>query len=228
MAVPRLFTSPVFRFSIRQLLLGTALVAVACVALRSASPTWVASLFGVMLLVLTAAVPLAIFRAGADRAWWFGFGLFGWLYILLLAYGWSLDPNAQPNSPLRPHSLITSRLSTLGHEKIYGVGNQTVSYQQMVQQVATTSYVASGGPGMNPYAGPTSTIPVVNFVPVTYTAVVNTPSGGPALDDFVNVAHGFWGLLVAVCGGWFTGWLYGRSATQQPIAAESDKDRTTK
>ncbi len=77
MAANRIISSPTFRFSLRQLLLGTALVAVACVALRSASPTWVAALLGLTLFALTAAVPLTIFRQGANRAWWFGFALFG-------------------------------------------------------------------------------------------------------------------------------------------------------
>ena len=59
MATRRFFSSTGLRFSIRQLLVGTALVAVACVALRSASPLWVAALLGFVLLALAAAVPLA-------------------------------------------------------------------------------------------------------------------------------------------------------------------------
>jgi hypothetical protein len=96
----------------------------------------------------------------------------------------------------------------------------------MVQQVATTSYLAPGGPAINPYASPGSVFPVVNYVPVTYTAVVSTPSSGPTLDDFVHVAHAFWAFTIAVCGGWFTCWIYGRSAPQKSIDADSDKAAT--
>src|SRR5262245_46253574 len=142
MAANRLFSSPTFRFSIRQLLLGTALVAVACVALRSASPMWVAALLGVMLLLLAAAVPLAIFRQGTDWAWWFGFALFGWLYMLLLAYSWSLDPNTSQNNPLRPYSLVTARISNLGYEKFYGSSNASTTYQQVLVPVTYNTNVS--------------------------------------------------------------------------------------
>ena len=224
MAAKRLFSSPTFRFSIRQLLLGTALVAVACVAMRSASPLWVAGLLGLTLLMLTAALPLAIFRQEADRAWWSGFALFGWMYLLLLAYSWSLDPNTSQSNPLRPYSLVTSRFSHLGYDKIYGGANQPVRYQQ----IATTTYTSiapSVGYATNPYNSTAAApIPPAYIVPVTsYTAVASPTVTGPALDDFVNVTHAFWAILIALCGGWFTCWIYKQSATQKPIAPEPGK-----
>ena len=217
MAAKRLFASPIFRFSIRQLLVATALVAVACVALRSASPIWVAALLGLTLLMLTAALPLAICRQGADRAWWSGFALFGWMYLLLLAYSWSLDINTSQGNPLRPYSLVTTRLSNLGHDKVYGGAQQILAYQQL----ATTSYVAAtngySSLGNNPYSSAGSaSIPSTSFIPVNSysTVAIPTLNGGPTLDDFVNVAHAFWALLIAICGGWFTCWIYKGSARQ--------------
>jgi hypothetical protein len=43
----------------------------------------------------------------------------------------------------------------------------------------------------------------------------------PAPDDFVNVAHAFWALLIALCGGWFTGWVYTTRPVAQKRAAET-------
>jgi hypothetical protein len=211
MAANRLFSSPTFRFSIRQLLLGTTLVAVACVALRSASPIWVAVLLGLTLLLLAAAVPLATFRQGTDRAWWFGFALFGWLYVLLLAYSWSLDPNTSQNNPLRLHSLVTSRVSSLGYDRIYGGPVAQTTYQQVLTTKAYPSaFTANVGVPTDPYLNTGSNPIAVSYaVPVTtYQTIAIPVPNGPGLDDFINTAHAFWAILIAVCGGWFTSWLY--------------------
>jgi hypothetical protein len=231
MAANRLFSFPSFRFSIRQLLLGTALVAVGCVALRSASPTWVAALLGLMLLVLTAAVPLAIFRQGADRAWWFGFALFGWLYILLLAYSWGLDPNTSQSNPFRPYSLVTAQLSSSGYMRMYAANDSvnSITYYQpaagptgpvsiaypvtVTAQIPTSPYSTGGPPPpIFPSTGP----------PTTFffgTNVATSTFNGPSHDDFINVAHAFWAFLLALCGGWFTCWVY---STRRAPSQSSD------
>jgi hypothetical protein len=107
------------RFSIRQLLAATAFIAVACVALRSASPTVTSASYGILLAVLAGSLLLVIYRQGANRAFWTGFAVCGWLYLLLLMYGWSLNPNTSYNNPLRPSNLITGRLSTACYDRIY-------------------------------------------------------------------------------------------------------------
>ena len=216
MAARQFLASSALRFSIRQLLLGTALVAVGCVALRGASPIWVSALLGCTLLALTAAVPLALFCQGSDRVWWFGFALFGWMYMLLLAYGWSLDPNTSANSPLRPQGLVTARLGNLGYDRIYGGAGATSLYQQVVTSTSyPVAYTNSTAVTIaaNPYATATTNVPVtMSYIPVTnYTVTVaGPPPGIPALDDFLNVAHALWTIVIAVCGGWFTCWLDAR------------------
>jgi hypothetical protein len=224
MAAKRLFSSPTFRFSIRQLLLGTTLVAIGCVALRSASPTWVAALLGLMLLTLTAAVPLAIFRQGADRAWWFGFALFGWLYVLLLAYSWGLDPNTSQSNPFRPYSLVTAQLSSSGYMRMYATASPTpITYyvpaagpMPMAYPATITAQIPTG-----PYTTPVPPPPVYASTgsPATFyfgTNVATSTFNGPSHDDFINVAHAFWAFLLALCGGWFTHWLY----TTRPATRE--------
>ena len=232
MAAQRLFSSPTFRFSLRQLLLGTALVAVACVALRSASSTWVAALLGLTLLALTAAVPLAIFRQGAYRAWWFGFALFGWLYLLLLGYSWSLDPNTSQGNPLRPYSLATAQISSSGYMRMYAASPTPIAYYlpagttgpvQMAYPVTTvTAVVPANGPG---YAAP----PIYSApnVPASFTYYVGTNGttpafSGPSHEDFINVAHAFWAILIALCGGWFTCWVY----TTRPARVKEPPDNS--
>jgi hypothetical protein len=100
------------RFTLRQLFLWTAFVAVACVALRNATPTWASSLLGAALVLLAASLLLAAFRDGHSRAFWIGFATVGWLYVTLLAYSTGIDTNNRPwNNPFRPDALITTQLS---------------------------------------------------------------------------------------------------------------------
>jgi hypothetical protein len=211
--------SSLLRFSIRHLLVWTAFVALGCIALRGASGTWVAALLGVSVLTFAAAVFLLMFRQGPDRAYWIGFALMGWLYLILLMYGWSLDPNTSYNNPLRPSNLITGRLSTLCYNRLYS--SSTPQYG-MGGGIGTAGMMpggegsADGGYGGGMPALPGSDISVSRFpVPVATTA-------GPTQDDFLNVAHAFWALLLAACGGWFARWLWvGQTPTPQPADVES-------
>src|SRR5438552_827548 len=71
-----------FRFSIAGLLLVTLFVAVAVAALRAADDAWDHGVFALTLLVLLTAILLTIHRSGRKRAYWLGFALFGWVYLV--------------------------------------------------------------------------------------------------------------------------------------------------
>jgi hypothetical protein len=58
-------------------------VAVGVAALRFASELWAGVLLMLTLGVLGAAVLAFHERSGASRAWWRGFALFGWGYVVL-------------------------------------------------------------------------------------------------------------------------------------------------
>jgi len=85
-----LFKSPPWRFSLRQLLIAIALIAVGLFALRSAGPIWVMVLLSLTLLVLAASPLVALYRQGPERAFWIGFATMGCFYMLVLLYCWSL------------------------------------------------------------------------------------------------------------------------------------------
>ena len=70
-------------------LMGAVLVAsLALTALRSGSPAWAGATFLVTCGVLALAVVGAVCRAGAARAWWLGFALFGGGYLALAFWSW--------------------------------------------------------------------------------------------------------------------------------------------
>jgi hypothetical protein len=178
-------------------------VALACVALRGASATWVAALLGLVLVALTAAVPLAVFRTGTQRAFLLGFALFGWMYVLVLAYGWSLDRSSTSNAPLAPRSLVTSRLALTAFERLYGPVQVTYSFDgegglhKVYSGVAASDSVTAEPIGVN-LAAPLSSRGKGPQRAITV----------PDRDHFINVAHAFWTLLLATLGGWFTRVVY--------------------
>lgn len=104
--------SPIWRFTLRQLFLWTAFVALGCVALRNASGTWASSMLGLALVILAASLLLAMFREGRQRAYWIGFATAGWLYVILLAYSHGVvTTNGRWTNPFRQEDLVTTQLS---------------------------------------------------------------------------------------------------------------------
>src|SRR5262245_32269590 len=75
----------IVQFRFRTLLVAVALVGLGITALLNASSTWAHDLLFATIVLLTLAIPLACYRPGEKRAFWAGFALFGWVYLLLLA-----------------------------------------------------------------------------------------------------------------------------------------------
>jgi hypothetical protein len=72
-----------FRFPIAGLMGTVLVVAIALAALRNASETWAGVTFLMTCAVLCLAIVGVVCRGGRERAWWLGFALFGWGYLLL-------------------------------------------------------------------------------------------------------------------------------------------------
>ena len=74
------------QFSLRTLLVGVAFVAVGCVALVKASEAWQTAIYTTTFSVLFIAMLGGLFHWGRTRAFWAGFAVIGWSYLLLV-YG---------------------------------------------------------------------------------------------------------------------------------------------
>lgn len=106
-----------FQFSIRGLLSGMALVSLGIAALVNAGPLWQGIMWGVALYALTAAILLVVYRRSETRAFWLGFTIFGWLYLLLFLTSqapaqfqfWSRS------DPLKYSDLLATRLAETVH-----------------------------------------------------------------------------------------------------------------
>lgn len=178
------------RFSIRQLLLATALIAAGCFALLNATPLAAAAAMSGLALILSAAVLLAIYRDGERRAFWVGFALLGWTY-LFLCFGGFLSATS-----LDWRGNITGQLALALYDRAY-----------------TGEAAQPPSTGFSPYAPPSATFPG-GYAPMTGAPVYPSTapvmvqvSSGPDREQFLYIAHSLWTLLIAACGGWFAQWL---------------------
>jgi hypothetical protein len=71
------------RFPIAGMMAAVLIVALGLAAVRNASPTWASVTFLSTCAVLCLAIVGIICRGETERAWWLGFALFGWGYLLL-------------------------------------------------------------------------------------------------------------------------------------------------
>ena len=87
--------------------------AIALTALRTASDLWYGAFYTFTAVLLLFAVIAARFRRGNEKAFWFGFAVFGWAFFVLGLGPWPTmnvdEPDAGIGIALNPH-LLTSRV----------------------------------------------------------------------------------------------------------------------
>ena len=71
------------RFNIANLLVIILVLGVSFAALRESSALWESGIFTVTLGILLLSILLAVHRSESKRAFWLGFALLGWAYMLL-------------------------------------------------------------------------------------------------------------------------------------------------
>jgi hypothetical protein len=95
------------------LILIIAVCAIAFTALKRASDLWYGAFYTFTALLLLSAVIAARFRRGSEKAFWFGFAVFGWAFFVLGLGPWPSvnvdDPTDNSGISLNPH-LLTSRV----------------------------------------------------------------------------------------------------------------------
>jgi hypothetical protein len=197
-----------WRFSLRQLFVGMAVIALGCVALRNASGAWVAAMLGLAQLALATAILLVIFRRGAERAYWIGFATFGWLYLLLVLFSWTLPPNTNfADSPFHPYQLATTRLSNACYHWLFD--------EAFERYFAKFPLPSSGDPAA-PRMATSAIPPSIVFNPALGSMGQRPPEPGPDEGSFANVAHALWTTLLAAFGGCLARWLYATNQERRP------------
>src|SRR5262245_5156858 len=79
---------PRYRISLAGSLGIVAVIAMGLAGMRSASSLWTMAAATVTLALLLSAVIAARLLDGLDRAFWAGFAVFGWSYLLLVNWDW--------------------------------------------------------------------------------------------------------------------------------------------
>jgi hypothetical protein len=204
------------RFSIRQLLLATTFVAVGCYALRWASPWWAIALFYVSVLAILAAVLIAINRPGAQRSFWSGFAACGLAHLLLVFH-----PGLENGIPsLHPAEFVTTWLSAYSYQHLkpgLEVNPIAVSPDEIMDVRGHWGHESSliSSPNGDHFRVPTFSAGEDG----RFRAMQGTGPHFVLEQDFVEVSHGLWTLLLAYLGGCISAALYrGRQAQTRETA----------
>lgn len=104
------------------LMAAIALLGVEFAALRAGSPLWFSAIYTLTVVLLLLAILAARFRRADAGAFWFGFALFGWAFLLLTLGPWS-SPHIRDDQAgydkFNPN-LVTTRLLVLSLHRIRG------------------------------------------------------------------------------------------------------------
>jgi hypothetical protein len=183
-----------FRSSIAGLLGVVVLVAVALAALRDPTDAWDSGVLGLILLILLTATLLVVHRTRRKRAYWLGFGLFGWAYLIA-----SLIPS------------VGSRLPTT-------MGLAYLHSKLPMQETASGflyRLLVSGDAGRS--ERPQPVVPDLSWEVSSdwaYTWMVTgaaLPGPGSPPANFVRIGHSLLTLVLASIGGRLSRWLLDRN-----------------
>jgi hypothetical protein len=174
-----------FRFSLLGLGGLVTLIALGCAAVVYAN-TWVsAAVWWATFLILMVATLAALVRQSPERAWWIGFSLFGWLFVLSIYGPFSgLNRDLQSDVILQKVALAMPQ-ATVTHESIdhYGIAG----YETGMEGGMDAGMGAEGSEGM---------LGMGASAPVTFQSV-----DGEYLSAFIRVSRGLLTLLLACLGG---------------------------
>lgn len=206
-----------FQFTLLGLFGLLTAAALGCAALMHPTALWCSAVAIAVVTVLFAAVLGVVYRRGADRAFWVGFAVFGWGY-LMLNYGpilpiYSPEPDgggftmtsAVSSGPIvNLYQLLHGELPQGGLRGMGGMGIFSVPSEE------------PAGEKENPFVDPKEVIPGVPPAGL----VVNPPAatGDPAADDLVSFGHFniianlLASMIFALLGGILAKWFH---ATQE-------------
>lgn len=177
-----------FQFSIKALLGTTAFVAIGCAALLNASEWWASVTCTLVLGVLLVAVLRSVFCRGPSRAFWLGFAILGWAYVLLIF--WPMGPD--PTFPCQRH-LLTTKLANW-------------AYFELLPLVRTPP---SPPIPVAPLSGPSRGVVTVKVRdeyrliegPAAPAAPVAPKTYYPDFTPFLTIAEWLWTFVLAIVGG---------------------------
>jgi hypothetical protein len=190
------------RFTIASLLGLVVFLAVGLAALRAATDSWDSGVLGVTLTLLMASVLLAVHRTGLGLAYWLGFSLFGWVYLVM-----SLVPPVEARLP------TTKALSYLDSQvpgRSFTVTAVLNGWNGRPGSPVTTIAFSPDGRSIGSSQG--STVRLWNLATGRALAGPNGTS-----ENFLRIGHSLLALVMAFLGAHLSRYLY---ASGRPGSAE--------
>ncbi|HUE74667.1 MAG TPA: hypothetical protein VMP01_27615 [Pirellulaceae bacterium] len=209
----------VFQFTVRGLLVAVTLAAVGIAALLNAGGWLEALAWGAVLLVLTSAVLLVVYRREEQRAFWLGFVVFGGMYLALLLYSFTADWKHEPltANPLHYNSLATTKVTAFVYESAIPDSRRQENVAAPIQAgempvkinsnsgnagaiLSSPSPVMADGITVQYGVGPQK-VDLTGFVTFTAGQVTTPNPSYIPLGKFISIGHTLWPLLIAAAGG---------------------------
>lgn len=209
------------RFTIAGLMAVILVCGVAVAALRDASDTWAGLLLMLTLFLLGSAAFGIRYRRDGKQAFWFGFALFGWGYLVLSQAPWFAD-QVGPRLP-------TTQLLNYAHARVNPESPQSAA------NLLSRSLAVDLGIGMvvqpNPNATPTVSLGGVpaqpnqtSFIPAVtpqkpLELSLQLVAIGSNLEQFTRIGHCLFALMAALIGGLAARWFQRTGRSAQTTAA---------
>ena len=195
------------RFSIRKLMAGIVIAALAMAALKNASAFWSSVLLMVTLAVIGSAMLGAVAMQGREQHWWRGFALFSGCY-LALALG------LFPGETLHPPLGTTYFLGQL-HEQMHPA---MVPAKKKFERQSKTSFLESLFSRSTKSDATILSVQGQIFSLDQQIAVLNS---GATYDQLQRVGHPLFALLSGLLGGTVAVWFYVRRERTYAAAREA-------
>jgi WD40 repeat protein len=195
------------RFTIASLLGFVLFTAVALAALRGSTDIWDSGVFGITLALLLISALLAVHRTGVGRAYWMGFAVFGWAYLLM-----SLVPSIEARLPTtKGLAFIDSKVAdrSTGWTVILAAPGASGNTGKHVKSVAFSPQ------GHTLTTNQTGTVRLWDAATGRLLAVSNGTS-----ENFVRIGHSLLALVLAFLGGCISRWLHASGPPER--AQEAD------
>jgi hypothetical protein len=202
------------RFSLARLLAAVLLIAAALAMLIHATPLW-ADLCSILVVLLFLIAVVAVpYRRGAAQAFWLGFAILGWGYLLIdktslldadvIASAWlerlhtkvrRFAPPAEENTIT---VLFTSETTVRVDDESVPVDNAVAAIRRSRQKTGREHVAVYIDPSVDPAALREQIATVRNF---GRARVAQFTPAVPALNDFVRVGQRLAAIVIALLGG---------------------------
>jgi hypothetical protein len=185
------------KFSLLTLLGAVAIAAVGCAALANPGQTSAMAVVTGAIVLLLSAVLAAIYCKAAVRAFWLGFAICGWSYLLLVWVCLERELTPDPNGRILATAWILDKLADATIEP------QALLYSPYADTAPRSPDATRYAAPSNPYAArpgrqPASAVPVPTYQ--GYSAFPGTPEMS-AWRCLLQIGHTLWALLFGFAGG---------------------------